>query len=134
MNQWINFGDTSFSDYGGTQVRKIGENTYEYFHLKVSAEGYKYAFSGIIEPDFSDYADILEKSAAELGYSNLEEFKNYELFPERAVAEIIENFGCGPFEFSPQNYKGTGQYSLSYDDFLINDNELYTVLKTKEII
>ncbi len=129
--KWINFGDISFAEYGGTQVRRLDENSYEYFHLAVSAEGDKFAFSGVVVPDFDDYTELLTSSAHEFGFKSMGEFVSCE--PERAVAELIENYGCGVLEFSPRNYEGYGEYSMDYNDFRVSDEALEEFMKKVEL-
>lgn len=134
-NGWENFGDVSFTEYGGTLVRPSHDadyqNDYEYFKLMVDEYGYKYAFSGTIV-DLGDYVeeDCVKELAEELNISPKELFNTY---PMNMVATLLDDYGCGVFEFSPHNKDGQGQYSMDLNDFRVNDRELACFMKDLDI-
>lgn len=119
-NEWENYGDVNFFDYGGTMIKRAGDDEFEYFHLIVDGED-KYAFHGTLM-FLSDYVDDLNKEARDYGYKNGREWLDKD--PEFAASYLLENYGYGVLEFSPTNHDGLGAYSLNYADFLLTDEQL----------
>ncbi len=119
--EWQNLGDINFIEYGGAYVRKAGEDECDFFKLVVVSEEEKYAFGGTV-CWLSDHAEDLDVVAKDLGYENGKDL--IDKYPELAVAELLDNYGYGVFEFSPHNKNGRGQYSMSYEDFRITDEEI----------
>ena len=126
-SEWNNFGDASFSEYGGTMVKPMDDdgrpNDYEFFQLKIDDEGNRYAFHGVVV-DINEYGDneVLNEYAAEAGYADGKELA--ENLPERAVVELVENWGYGAMEFSATNKDGQGAYSMDMNDFKLSEQEL----------
>lgn len=131
MNEWENFGDVNFFDYGGVMVKNCSTEAsipeYEFFYLITGNSDVKYAFHGSILW-LSDYLDTLQAEAAEMGYETAQQWilEN----PESAAAWLVENYGTGPFEFSPRNHNGVGEYSMDYRDFQISEEELGAFMKS----
>lgn len=123
--EWTNYGDMDVTK-GATLIRSDTEssNTFDFFrvmHRTVDGEPELFAYTGqIVNIDFCDYADTLEYLASENGYSNAVEFAEAE--PERAVADLIEEFGMK--EFPAKNKDGQGVYSDRLDDFHVTEQEL----------
>ncbi len=134
-SNWVNWGDVHFSEHGGILVRPSHDadypNDYEYFKLTIDECGYKYAFSGTIV-DLEDYIeeDCVKELAEELDTSPRELFNTR---PMEMVAHLLDNYGCGVFEFSPHNKDGQGHYSMDFNDFLVNDRELAHFMKDLNI-
>lgn len=134
MNEWVNYGDVNFTEYGGVMLRQDDErpNDYHFFKLDIDDYGDMYAFSGTV-CDINEYADerAMKEGAQAYGYDDAESFiKNS---PELAALELLSNYGCGVFEFSPSNHNGTGQYSLRMEDFRLCHNELVSFMEELEI-
>lgn len=125
MIKWDNFGDENFFEYGGvmTRPREDRENDYDFFQLLIDDEGNRYAFIGTV-CDLKEYADneVLQQAAIDLNYADAADF--IESSPERAVVELVENWGCGAMEFSATNKDGQGAYSTDRNDFKLSEQEL----------
>ncbi len=119
--EWQNLGDINFIEYGGAYVRKAGKDECDFFKLVVVSEEEKYAFGGTV-CWLSEYAEDLDTIAKELDYADGKDLINKS--PELAVAELLDNYDCGVFAFSPHNKDGTGEYSMFYKDFRITDEEI----------
>ena len=123
--KWDNFGDDNFAAEGGVMTRPMNDrpNDYEFFQLQIDDEGNRYAFHGVVS-DLKDYADnaVLEQGAIDLNYADAADF--IENSPERAVVELVENYGYGAMEFSATNKDGQGAYSTDKNDFKLSEQEL----------
>lgn len=135
---WVNYGDVNFFEHGGTMVKKDPdiEGAYNFFHLARSGEGDRFAFSGTVT-DLNDYKD---EGCLKETYESIRDARNYACIgdmlrddPMMCVADLVPNYGCGPFEFSPRNCRGTGEYSMRWEDFKVNDQELVGFMQDLDI-
>lgn len=138
VNEWTNYGDASFFDYGGIMVQTIPYDSYtdfRFFELKISAEGEKFAIQGTVcgLEDYAkgDYAKDLDKAAKERGFKS--GLDMIETAPEEAVVALLEGYGYGALEFSPRNHNGEGEYSLDLGDFKCTDEELVDFMSKEDI-
>ena len=133
--KWVNFGDANFSTYGGTLIRTNAESA-EFFVLMVASDVYsKYAFYGSIDRSFiakgDCYYEFLERIAGEYGYASAEAFLKGDF--EQCVVALVNDFGYGPLEFTPRNFTMIPCYSMDYDDFKVNDDQLQRFMEAVEI-
>ena len=133
MLEWENFGDVNFFEYGGVMVKKDPDlsDSYNFFAL-FTVENKKFAFSGTV-CDLHDFIkeDVIKDLAADIGAPSPEFLINGN--PKLCVSELVPNYGCGPFEFSPSNCRGQGQYSMQWEDFQVNDGELVDFMSELDI-
>ncbi len=133
--EWKNYGDVGFAEYGGVLLRQSNTtnrpNDYEYFKLEIDAEGFKYAFSGTL-CDLNDYIkeECVQELADEYGKTPQELFNDN---PMAMAACVLDNYGHGIVEFSPHNKDGQGQYSMDYNDFRVNNDQLTQFMKDLNI-
>lgn len=141
-NEWQNYGDVNFYEYGGVMVRKDTElsDSYNFFLLEKDDQGNKYAFYGTVM-DLKDYIgkgyleELLnafnDRPEPGLLYENVTEM--IEKNPGACVVELVMNYGCGVFEFSPKNCRWTGEYSMDMNEFKLNDQELVKFMLDMDI-
>lgn len=141
-NEWQNYGDVNFYEHGGIMVRKDTElsDSYNFFYLEHDDQGNKYAFYGTVM-DLKDYIgkgyleELLnafnDRPEPGLLYENVSEM--IEKNPGACVVELVRNYGCGVFEFSPKNCRWTGEYSMDMNEFKLNDQELVEFMSEVDI-
>ena len=133
-NEWENYGDVNFFDYGGVMVRRDADikDSYDFFQLSIADDGTKFAFRGTI-CDLHEYAKekVIEDLARDRGRESAAVL--IEKDPEVCVCELLAGYGFGPLEFSARNCHGTGEYSTDWNDFKLTDEELCKFMEEQDI-
>ena len=131
---WYNYGDVNFYEYGGVMVRKDTDLTdsYNFFLLQKDDQGNRYAYYGTV-CDLHDFREqeCLNTLVDERGYVSVDAL--IEDDPLFCVAELVQSYGYGPFEFSPKNCRWTGEYSMDMNEFKLNDQELVQFMSELDI-
>ncbi len=132
--EWQNYGDVNFYEYGGVMVRKDTElsDSYNFFLFEKDDQNNKYAFYGTVT-DLHDFREqeCINELVTERGYVSIDALLEDD--PFLCVAELVRNYGCGVFEFSPKNCRWTGEYSMDMNEFKLNDQELVKFMSEVDI-
>lgn len=126
---WDFYGDVNPLTWGGTFAKTDKRGDIEYIHIvgeDLAGEGKGYLFHGtIVDP--KDYLDeeCIVNLMGELDLSAEKLLAQPALFAN----ELLQGYGCGPYELSPSNANGEGAYSMRWEDFETSSTSIAHFLK-----